>query len=203
MAKFDLSMMEIPDYNPNTEQTQQSNDLSNWPTSFQKTTIGLERVGVITKDDSLEYLPGALESIKALRLKGYKVILIMGEDGKSEQQANTQNESMMNDFGNAGIMSIEGIYYSIGTDKRDPFVKPSTGMFKRAENENSKIKFSGGIYVGKTINDAKAAFKIGARGVLINPTEDTIKKLGSFANQKIKKKTRIFQSLQEFEKTLK
>jgi histidinol phosphatase-like enzyme len=75
-------------------------------------------------------------------------------------------------------------------------------MFKRAVQEQG-IVFKNGWYVGYTIADAKAAFKVGSRTALINPTEETIKKLNSFANQKIKKKTRIFKSLTEFEKTLK
>lgn len=198
----DMKAMEIPDYNP--AQVDNNNTIQNmWPKTFPKTNIAFERKDVITKGTSLEPIEGALEAIKNLRLKGYKVGLIMDESGSTEEKSESMLQGLMKVFGDAGIMSIDYMYYSIGTDKRDPFVKPSTGMFKRAENENPKIKFSGGIYVGKTINDAKAAFKIGARGVLINPTEDTIKKLGSFANQKIKKKTRIFQSLQEFEKTLK
>ena len=195
--------MEIPGYNPSqTDQLiQQQNP--NWPTSFPKSVVGLERKDVFTNGDSLQYIPGALDAIRNLRLKGYKVVIIMDESGKTEQFVNNQNQKMMEDFGNAGIMSIDTMYYSIGTDKADPFVKPSTGMFKRCEKEFPYIKFKNGWYVGRNVNDAKAAFKIGARAILINPSKEELKKLNSFANQKIKKKTRIFQSLQEFEKTLK
>jgi histidinol phosphatase-like enzyme len=110
---------------------------------------------------------------------------------------------MMEDFGAAGIQSIDSMYYSIGTEKQDIYKKPSTGMFKRCEKEWPNIKFAKGWYVGHTIHDAKAAFKIKARPVLINPTEDTLKKLRSFANQKIAKRTKIFPSLLEFAYTLK
>ena len=194
----DLTAMEVPDYNPNMVKNQEVQ----WPKSFPKSTIGLERKNVFM-DENDEYLDGALDSIKQLRLKGYKVVLIMDERGRTESDVNASNMKMMQDFGQAGILSIEGIFYSIGTERADPFVKPSTGMFKRCEDERPHLKFKGGWYIGHTIADAKAAFKIGARSALINPTEETLKKLNSFANQKIKKKTRIFQSLQEFEKTLK
>ena len=197
----DLSIMEVPDFDPN-KVNQNQNTQTEWPKSFPKTTIGLERKNVFT-DDNYEYLPEALDSIRNLRLKGYKVVLIMDERGKAESDVNTSNMKMMEDFGKAGILSIEGIYYSIGIEKADPFVKPSPGMFKRCEGENPHLKFKNGWYVGHTISDAKAAFKVGSRTALINPTEETIKKLNSFANQKIKKKTRIFKSLAEFEKTLK
>ena len=197
----DLSIMEVPDFDPN-KVNQNQNTQTEWPKSFPKTTIGLERKNVFT-DDNYEYLPGALDSIKNLRLKGYKVVLIMDEKGKTEPDVVTSNMKMMEDFGKAGILSIEGIYFSIGTEKGDPFVKPSAGMFKRCESENPQLKFKNGWYVGHTIVDAKAAFKAGSRAALINPTEETVKKLNSFANQKVKKKTRIFKSLEEFEKTLK
>lgn len=197
----DMKAMEIPDYNP--AQVDNNNIQNMWPKTFHKTNIAFERKDVITKGTSLEPIEGALEAIKNLRLKGYKVGLIMDESGSTEEKTESMLQGLMKIFGDAGIMSIDYMYYSIGVERQDPFVKPSTGMFKRAENENPQIKFKGGIYVGKTINDAKAAFKIGARAILINPTEETVKKLGSFANQKVKKKTRIFQSLQEFEKTLK
>jgi histidinol phosphatase-like enzyme len=193
-----LKAMEIPDYNP----SQVNDNQVKWPKTFPKTNIAFERKNVITKGTSLEPIEGALESIKNLRLKGYKVGLIMDESGTTEKQSDEMLQNLMFIFGQAGIMTIDYMYYSIGTDKTDPYVKPSTGMFKRASQEQG-IVFKNGWYVGHTIADAKAAFKIGSRSALINPTEETLKKLNSFANQKIKKKTRIFQSLQEFEKTLK
>lgn len=197
----DLASMEVPDFDPN-KVNQNQNIQQDWPKSFPKTTIGLERKNVFT-DNDYSYLPGALESIRSLRLKGYKVVLIMDEKGRLESEVNAANLKMMEDFGQAGIFSIEGIFYSVGTEKADPYVKPSAGMFKRCEDEHPHLKFKNGWYVGHTIADAKAAFKVGSRFALINPTEETIKKLNSFANQKIKKKTRIFKSLSEFEKTLK
>ena len=196
----DLKAMEIPDYNPG--QVENNNNQVIWPKTFPKTNIAFERKDVITKGASLEPIEGALEAIKNLRLKGYKVGLIMDEAGSTEQKSESMLQGLMKVFGDAGIMTIDYMYYSIGVEKQDPFVKPSTGMFKRATQEQG-IVFKNGWYVGYTIADAKAAFKVGSRTALINPTEETIKKLNSFANQKIKKKTRIFKSLTEFEKTLK
>ena len=196
----DLKAMEIPDYNP--DQVKNNNNQVIWPKTFPKTNIAFERKNVITKGTSLEPIDGALEAIKNLRLKGYKVGLIMDEAGSTEEKSEAMLQGLMKIFGDAGIMTIDYMYYSIGVDKQDPYVKPSTGMFKRASQEQG-IVFKNAWYVGKEIRDAKAAFKVGSRTALINPTEETIKKLNSFANQKIKKKTRIFKSLAEFEKTLK
>ena len=58
----DLSIMEVPDFDPN-KVNQNQNTQTEWPKSFPKTTIGLERKNVFT-DDNYEYLPGALDSIK-------------------------------------------------------------------------------------------------------------------------------------------
>ena len=196
----DLKAMEIPDYNP--DQVKNNNNQVIWPKTFPKTNIAFERKNVITKGTSLEPIDGALQAIKNLRLKGYKVGLIMDEAGSTEEKSEAMLQGLMKIFGDAGIMTIDYMYYSIGVDKQDPYVKPSTGMFKRASQEQG-IVFKNAWYVGKEIRDAKAAFKVGSRTALINPTEETIKKLNSFANQKIKKKTRIFKSLAEFEKTLK
>jgi histidinol phosphatase-like enzyme len=195
----DMKAMEIPDYNP--AQVENNNQVI-WPKTFPKTNIAFERKNVITKGTSLEPIEGALEAIKNLRLKGYKVGLIMDEAGSTEEKSEAMLQGLMKVFGDAGIMTIDYMYYSIGVEKQDPFVKPSTGMFKRAMQEQG-IAFKNAWYVGKEIRDAKAAFKVGSRTALINPTDETIKKLNSFANQKIKKKTRIFKSLLEFEKTLK
>ena len=195
-----MKAMEIPDYNP--AQVDNNNIQNMWPKTFHKTNIAFERKDVITKGTSLEPIEGALEAIKNLRLKGYKVGLIMDEAGSTEEKTESMLQGLMKIFGDAGIMSIDYMYYSIGVERQDSFVKPSTGMFKRASQEQG-IVFKNGWYVGHTIADAKVAFKVGSRTALINPTEETIKKLNSFANQKIKKKTRIFKSLSEFEKTLK
>ena len=196
---------------PTEEQMRLQEMQASWPQVFPKSIIGLDRDGVInfdrghylTKIEEWEPIPGSLEAIRMMRLKGYKVVLIMDEAGKTQNQVDAKNQQMMSDFGNAGIMSIETMYYSVGTEKSDIYVKPSTGMFKRCEQENPHIKFKGGWYVGRNVNDAKVAFKVNAKCALINPSEEELKKLNSFSNQKVKKRTRIFQSLQEFEKTLK
>ena len=50
------------------------------------------------------------------------------------------------------------------------------------------------------ISDLKAAFKMGAKPVLVRTGygEETIKELNKFSNQKIKKKTIIFDDLAQF-----
>jgi HAD superfamily hydrolase (TIGR01662 family) len=180
--------------------------------NFSEYTLFLDRDGVINKPrvadyakipEEFELIDGALEAIYNMRIKGYKVMMINDERGVDPTTTDRTNSELMDLFGAGGIQSIDGIYYSISADKSDAFVKPSIGMFKRAESEHPGIKFNKGWYVGNSVVDMKAAFKIGSRGILINPNEEELKKLNSFSNQKIKKKTQVFQSLLDFSQTLK
>ena len=76
---IDLKSMEIPDFAPdkleNPQPSQSQFSPSNWPNVFPKPVVGLERKNVVTKNGSLDILPGALEAIRSMRLKGYKVVL--------------------------------------------------------------------------------------------------------------------------------
>jgi len=107
-------------------------------------------------------------------------------------------------LGQVGCPSIEGIYYSETSDKKDYFAKPNVGMFKKCEEDNPGLKFSKGFYVGDKLSDLKAAVKIGSRPVLIRTgygleTEKTINK---YTYREIKKRTYIFDSLEDFAEQL-
>lgn len=210
----------IPDFNPNKVVKQQSpcghdhgapqpqnqpfQQSEPWPTAFPKPIIGIERNGIITSK-GLEVIEESLNAIKMIRHKKYKLVLISDERGKTEQQGMSDLNTIMNYFGQAGIQNIDNAYFSISTDKADQFVKPSTGMFKRAANEVVGADWNKGWYLGVTINDLKAAYKVGATPVLIKTPQfaDTLNKLNSFANKDLKKKTKTFNSLLEFATSLK
>jgi len=105
-----------------------------------------------------------------------------------------------------------GTTHHIGLDVHDPgnyktfekenanTRKPNTGMFKQAQQDMKYLNFKQGYFVGDKISDLKAAFKIGARPVLVKTGygEETLKELNKFSNQKIKKKTIIFDTLEEY-----
>lgn len=172
-----------------------------WPTNFPKPIIGIEKNGIITSG-GLEMIDGALNAIKMIRMKLYKLVLISDERGRQQSQVDAEMASLMNIFGNHGIQSIDSAYYSISADKSDHFVKPSTGMFKRAASEVVGADWKKGWYVGRTINDLKAADKVGARPILIKNPE-TLEKLNTFSNKDLKKKTKVYDSLLEFASDLK
>ena len=114
---------------------------------------------------------------------------------------------MMQVFGNAGIYSIDGLFYSESSLKEDYYAKPNLGMFHRAEKEifNSKARFKqNGFYVGDKMTDLKAAERIGARPILVRTghglkTEEDLKK---FSREKLRKKTKVFDDLLQFAQRL-
>jgi len=183
------------------------------PVIATKCIVGLARDGVInyeaspcvTRPENFNPIPGSIEAVADLRNKGYQIVIITAQPGIGRGHMTVQDVEnihtyMLDLLGKAGCPSIDGIYYSSGTTKQDPFVKPNVGMFKRAEEYNKAIKFNQGFYVGHTIADLKAALKIGARPVLVRTGRgtDTEKELNKYAYKDIKEKTYIFDSLADF-----
>lgn len=196
---------------PTQEQLKSQQAQSTWPQEFPKPVVGCELRGVIT-DNNLNPLPGALEAIRMIRLKGHKFMLIQDESGRSEQDVMSENTQLMDIFGKANIFSIDGMYFSngiagqrdplTGGKNKDPYIKPGTGMFKRAQKEHPHIIWKQGSYVGPKVRDCKAAFKIGSIPVLISNDQSEIQKLNSYSNRPLKKKTLIFNSLLDYARSL-
>jgi D-glycero-D-manno-heptose 1,7-bisphosphate phosphatase len=111
---------------------------------------------------------------------------------------------MLELLGKAGCPSIDAIYYSVSSRKNDMYAKPNTGMFKRCEKEHPYIKFSKGFFVGDKISDLKAAYKMGAKPILVRTGYglETEKQLNKHAYKQIKKQTLVFDNLWEFAQAL-
>jgi D-glycero-D-manno-heptose 1,7-bisphosphate phosphatase len=179
-------------------------------------TIGLGRDGVINQplDRPISHpkyfipIANSIEAISLIRNKGYNVVILSNQPGISQhlistEQVDAVHQYMLELLGKAGCRSIDGIYYSTTNLKQDIYAKPNNGMFKRAEKE-LRLKFKSGAYVGDKISDLKVADKIGAIPVLVKTGDgnETIKKLNTFANRELKKKTQIFENLWEFANSL-
>ena len=179
-----------------------------------KCVIGLDRDGIInvlpTKGyvksrEELVLYDGVLDAIKLMRAKGYQTTIIsdqpyIAKGQMTQWDADSVNNRLMEVFGQAGIMNIEGLYYNTSDAKEDMYAKPNPGMFKRAETEIPTVDFSKGYYVGDSLVDLKAAVKVKAKPILIRTGngEETEKLLEKFTNQELKKKARIYSSLLEF-----
>ncbi len=150
-----------------------------WPKEFPKEVIGIDRDGVINewknvikRHEDVRWIPGSLEAIRTLRLKGYKVMIFCDQPNISRglQKPDAVDKIMSNfympQFGMNGIFSIEGFLYNTSDDSRDMFAKPNTGMFQRMK-QLYKFDMKEGYYVGDTIEDVKMAQNGGAKPVLV------------------------------------
>lgn len=201
--------------NPAQPQPGQFNP-NDWPKTFPKETIGIERNGVIVSNEStpvnpqeLQLIPEACDAIRMMRLKGYRVMIFFNEPFISENKITTEqvdatNQQLMQLFGQNGIFSIDGLLYSTTNMKMDIYSMPNTGMMKKAENE-FKVKFKGGYFVGDKLYNLKAGNSVGARPILIKTGkyEETLSKLNTFANRQLKSKTVVYSSLLQFANILK
>lgn len=182
-----------------------------------KCVVGLDRDGVINRDlgtycykpEDFDPIPGSIDAVAELRRKGYKIAIITDQGGiekgiYTQEDVDKVHEKMLDLFGQAGCFSIDAIYYSASSRKEDPYAKPNTGMFKRCENEVKDIKFKEGFYVGDKMKDLKAAMNVGARPVLVRTGYglETEQELNKFTYRKIKARTIIFDTLEDFVKSL-
>jgi D-glycero-D-manno-heptose 1,7-bisphosphate phosphatase len=213
-AVGDLVDPSITSSNQSQQQGSQFNP-NDWPSEFPKNVVGLERDGVICErrgtishESQFEWIPGSLEAIRLLRLKGHKLLILTQQPGiyageMTEEIMEQLNNHMMQVFGQNGIFSIDGVFYSTSNLKEDQNSKPATGMFKQAA-ANTRIRFKNGWYVGDGIEDLKAAEKIGATPILVRTGRgvETEEKLSKFTYRQLKKKTKIFNNLFEFAQSL-
>lgn len=187
--------------------------------TYDKPVVGLDRDGVINfnspdggyvwKREQFVPIPGSLEAVALIRSKGYRIVIITNQGGIDKKlytmgDVDYLHQYMFELLGQAGCPSVDALYYAASSDKGDPYAKPNTGMFKRAEKEHPYIKFSEGWYVGDSMRDLKAAHKMGAKPVLVRTGHgnDTEQELNKFAYRDIKKKAVVFNSLLEFAQSL-
>ena len=149
-----------------------------WPTSFPKPMIGIDRDGVILewknvikRFEDVKYINGSLEAIRKLRMEGHKMFMFSDQPNISRGLMNdndVQNimNNMMNQFGQSGIFSIDGFLYNQSDMPQDPYAKPNVGMLARSKNEMG-MDWTDGYYVGDTIEDVKMAIKFGVTPVLV------------------------------------
>ena len=195
---------------------QQSPMMGNWPTEFNNAMVSIDLNGTIIEDKLLQapsdvvLIPGVLDAIRSIRLKKHKLFVLSDQPGitKGLVRTETINESwqhMMQLFGQAGIMSIDGFLYNTSDLRNDEYAKPNLGMIKRAENElPGNLKFKGGFHVGDSMDDLKMAQKASMTPVLVltGNGKDTLKDLDKHSNKELKRKTKVYQTLQQFADSL-
>ena len=177
-----------------------------WQMQANRKVIGMTLFGVLL-DNTTPFTPGqqlvisdgVIDAVKILISKGYDFLFITGQP-----QNRTQALSMQ-DFENilasareiieqhGGI--VKNAYYAPGIDKNDPYVKPNTGMFDRAQNEGM-VKWAESYFIGSEANDVKAAIKVKSVPVLIKSAGKDVKTKASQLMNQIK--VQEFDSLLDF-----
>ena len=102
------------------------------------------------------------------------------------------------------VLRTTGLKTFETSEKNDPYAKPNAGMFKIAQKEISGLRWSNGFYVGDKMTDLKAAMKVGARPVLVRTGYggQTEQDLNKYTYKQIKRRSYVFDSLQDFAENL-
>jgi histidinol phosphatase-like enzyme len=159
-----------------------------WAIQANRKVIGLTLFGVLF-DNSKPFTPGQQltpfddteQAIRLLSQKGYDFLIIAGQPPQKTRNLDITDfenilgatRDMITQFGGR----VKNAYYAPGTDKNDPYVKPNTGMFERAQNEGM-VKWADAYYIGVEAADVKAATKIKATPILIKT--DVASKIKAF-----------------------
>jgi histidinol phosphatase-like enzyme len=177
-----------------------------WKLQANRKVIGITLFGVLfdnakpfTPGNQLEIAEGADKAIQLLTQKGYDFVIVAGQAPARTKNLDQQDFENILDgtkqiFEQLGAR-VKSAYYAPGVDKNDPYVKPNTGMFDRAQNEGF-VKWDGTYYIGAEANDAKVSAKVKAIPVLIkSPGKETKTKAFELMHQI---KVQEFNSLLEF-----
>tara|TARA_B100001057_G_scaffold254434_1_gene254695 strand:+ start:1686 stop:2330 length:645 start_codon:yes stop_codon:yes gene_type:complete len=182
---------------------------------YTKPLIAIDRDGVLIEcHDNIKtkerFIPieGSLLAISTIRAKGYKLAIIFDQPGISKNeltiaQVEEMNAHMLELFGEVGCPSIDGMLYNTSESRDDPWSKPKPSMFYRLRDEFD-VPIKGGYYVGDRLVDAKMADKAKLKPILVKTGKylEDEKKINSFSNKSLKKKTKVFNNLLEFAKAL-
>jgi histidinol phosphatase-like enzyme len=181
-----------------------------WQMQANRKVIGMTLFGVLL-DNTTPFTPGqqlvisdgVIDAVKLLISKGYDFLFITGQPQNRTQALSIQ------DFENILASAreiieqhggrVKNAYYAPGVDKNDPYVKPNTGMFDRAQNEGM-IKWAESYFIGSEANDVKAAMKVKSVPVLIKSAGKDIKTKASQLMNQIK--VQEFDSLLDFAKSI-
>jgi histidinol phosphatase-like enzyme len=177
-----------------------------WQMQANRKVIGMTLFGVLL-DNTTPFTPGqqlvisdgVIDAVKLLISKGYDFLFITGQPQNRTQALSIQ------DFENIIASAreiieqhggrVKNAYYAPGVDKNDPYVKPNTGMFDRAQNEGM-VKWAESYFIGSEANDVKAAMKVKSVPVLIKSAGKDVKTKASQLMNQIK--VQEFDSLLDF-----
>jgi HAD superfamily hydrolase (TIGR01662 family) len=148
-----------------------------WQLQSNRKVIALNLFGVIydnttpfTPGNNLNIADGVEVGLQMLSQKGYDFLIVTGQPPLRTKNLEISDFENIINATSEIIKKLGGrlknAYYAPSTDKTDPFVKPNTGMFERAESEG-QITWKEAQYLSVESADIKAAAKMGATPVVI------------------------------------
>lgn len=145
--------------------------------------IFIDRDGVINRDpawigkdyvtswEEFQFLPGALEALKTLTDKDYKIAIISNQAGVSKgvytkKTLDEITEKMLKEI-KSNSAKIYSVQYCIHSDEDNcDCRKPNTGLFKKA-TEGLKVDFKKTYFIGDKRQDVEAGKNIGCGTILV------------------------------------
>lgn len=145
-------------------------------------TINVEK-HYLHRIEDFEFLPGAVEGMRILQAKGYKLIMITNQSGigrgyYSEKEFELLNNWMVKELERCGVI-IDGVYYCphLPDAKIEKYRmvcncrKPALGLYEKAIIEHD-INVDQSWAIGDKIRDCGICEKTGCRGYLIGKNEN-------------------------------
>lgn len=162
--------------------------------SFQpKKVIFLDRDGVINKRpprgeyvrrrEEFEFLPGAVEALKLISQKGYRIYLITNQAGigrgmMSEDDLKSIHQHLEEEL-KKNKVKISGIYYCPHEmNENCQCRKPKPGLLLQAAKEHN-LDLKDTIFIGDDERDFQMGKSVGCKTILVKPEKNLLQIVNS------------------------
>lgn len=126
--------------------------------------------------DKIDYLPGAVDCLRAVADAGYKIIIVTNQSGVPKGLVELENlheiHRRMEEYFSQRDIKITAFYYAPFLPESDHFMrKPKPGMLLEAAFDHS-IELKNSWMVGDRRTDVVAGQAVGAKTIFLHGTEE-------------------------------
>lgn len=152
------------------------------PSPTDRRAVFLDRDGTITIDtgypsnpDEVELLPGAADGLRALRRRGWRLVLVSNQSGVGRglitpEQAQAVHDRLVVTLRESEV-ELDGAYYCPhAPEDACECRKPRSGLLRRAATELG-LDLAGSVMVGDRQSDVEAGRGAGCTTILLGPGE--------------------------------
>lgn len=144
--------------------------------------IFFDRDGTLIKDkiylndpNNIEYLPGAVESLKRLRDLGFVFVVVTNQSGMAKgivqiENLNLIHQKMTAFFASHGLDVSRYYYAPYNTETNHPMRKPNPGMLQAATQDHN-LDLSESWMIGDRWSDISAGKALGLRSIFVLGSE--------------------------------